>query len=152
MHPFTSLAQATWIGSPDSAGTTVLYLLSKPSVCSATSWAAGGGWDTKVPVDTLMLEIKLSAPPPTTFPTTYNVVLSNPALSAPPTAGHAFAFFNKLTGAQPVPESSASGGTITISAVNAGSDVKGSLSLTFSGGGTLSGAFDATYCAGAGEP
>jgi hypothetical protein len=151
-HAWTSIAQATWIGSPDSTGTTVIYLLSKSSPCSASAWAAGGGWDTNVPAGTIMMEFKLAAPPPATFPTMYTVPNTNPTLAAPPASGKAFAIWNQNTGTPPVAETSATGNTLTITAVNANMNIQGTFDLTFSGGHTLSGSFDAKYCQGAGEP
>jgi hypothetical protein len=152
MHVWTNLAQATWIGHPDSPGTTVIYLLSKPSPCSATAWAGGSGWDAKVPAGTVMMEFKIAAPPPTTFPTKYTVPLTNPTLAAPPTAGKAFAIWNDQTGSPAVAETSATGADLTVTALNANTNVTGTFNLTFAGGHTLTGSFDAQWCAGAGEP
>jgi hypothetical protein len=99
-----------------------------------------------------MLEFKVAAPPPTTFPAMYTVPLTNPTLAAPPATGKAFAIWNVNTATPPVMETSATGTNLTITAVNANTDIKATFSLTFPGGHTLSGSFDAQYCQGAGEP
>lgn len=140
-----------WIGNPDTPGTTVIYLLSKPYPCSATAWAKASGWDTKVPAGTLMLEFKLAAPPPTIFPTMYTVITTNPALPAPPTAGNGFAFWNSFTSTPAIGETSASGSNVTVTAMNANTNVTGTFNLMF-GANPLTGSFDAKYCAPAGEP
>jgi hypothetical protein len=139
---------------PDTAGgdATVIYLLSKAHPCSATAWAPGGGWDTKVPADAIVMELKLAGLPPTTLPAMYSVPLTNPALAAPPKPGQAFAIWADLNGTPPVMETSATGTSITVTAVNANMNMQGTFNLTFSGGHTLSGSFDAKYCAGGGEP
>ena len=151
-HSWTTIAQATLLGIPDSPGTTVIYLLSKAYPCNATSWKGGSGWDTKVPKDTIMMEIKIAGPVPSTFPATYTVPLTNPNLAAPPAANKAFAIWNVLTAIPPIVETSATGKGLTITALTPSVSVRGSLDLTFTGGHTLSGTFDAQYCAGSGEP
>jgi hypothetical protein len=139
---------------PDTAmgDATVIYLLSKPYPCDATAWAPGGGWDTKVPTGTIVMELKLGGLPPTTLPAMYSVPLTNPALAAPPNPGQAFAIWADATGTPAVMETSATGTSITVTAVNANMDLKGTFNLTFTGGHTLSGSFDAKYCPGGGEP
>jgi hypothetical protein len=150
-HPWTSIAQATWVGSPDSASTIVIYLLSKPYPCDANGWKPGGGWDSKVPADSIVMELKAN-PVPTTFPTMYTVPNTNPALAAPPPKGQAFAIWSSVNGHPVAPETSAASGTLTLTSLKANTNVTGTFDLKLAGANTLSGSFDAKYCAGAGEP
>jgi hypothetical protein len=104
-----------------------------------------------VPAGTLMIEFKLAAPQPSTFPTAYTVVTTNPTLAAPPVAGQGFAIWNSLTSTPAIGESSASGSNVTLTSMHATTDTTGTFNLTF-GTNTVTGSFDAIYCAGAGEP
>jgi hypothetical protein len=154
-HPWTAIADAWWIGSPDSSTTTVIYLFSKPFPCGTGGLTGpGSGWDAKVPKDTEVIELKLSwagANQPTAA-ATYPVAAPPGGVgqAAPPARGNGFATWASLKGTPPVPETPATSGMVGLGAYNASSDVPGTFKLTFPG--VLSGGFDAKYCAGGGEP
>ncbi len=135
--PFTSVAQL-WVGAPDDAATTVVYAFSQPVSCNLIS---AHGWDTKIPNGTRLVEMKEFG----TAPNTYMIVTTKT-----PAPGEAAVNFTYSVTANAT-ETSASGGTVTISALNATKNATGTYALTF-GATHIDGAFDATYCAGGVEP
>ena len=140
-----------WVGSPDDPATIVIYLLSKPFSCNGSVWAPGQGWDTKVPSGSIVMEFKAN-PIPSSFPAPYTVPHTNPTLATPPPKGQAFAIWSSVNGTPVAAETSATGGTLTLTSLKPNTNVTGTFNLTFAGSNTLSGSFDASYCAGAGEP
>ncbi|MEO8901379.1 MAG: hypothetical protein ABI627_07625 [Polyangiaceae bacterium] len=135
--PFTA-ATKLWIGAPDDAATTVIYAFSTSVPCSLIS---AHGWDAKVPNDTQLVELKAFGQ----AAGTYTVVTTKT-----PAPGEASVNYTFSTAANAT-ETSASDGTVTLSALNANRNVTGSYSLQF-GTTLLDGAFDAVYCAGGVEP
>ncbi len=135
--PFTA-ATKLWIGAPDDAATTVIYAFSTSVPCSLISQH---GWDAKVPNDTQLVELKAFGQ----TPATYTVVTTKT-----PAPGEASVNYTFSTAANAT-ETSASGGTVTLGALNANRNATGSYSLQF-GATQLDEAFDAVYCAGGVEP
>lgn len=157
-HPFGTIAQAWWVGKPDPGPSgnvvdTVVYLLSKPFPC--TSMGPGSGWDAKVPAGTQVVELKLAWSPstnvPTHFPAHYAVTDVHGLGSAPPPPGMAFALWVIGPVVGKVVEMPASGQDVTLTALNAGTNLVGSFDLVY-GAHPLTGTFDAAYCATGGEP
>jgi hypothetical protein len=136
--PFASAGGSLWIGSPDSAATTVVYVFSKPVACDALS---SPGWDTRIADATQVLEMKAFG----TMPGTFAVVTT--ATPAPGEASINYTL-SSVSGA-PV-ETSASGGTVTLSSL-ASQQAQGQFALKF-GGNSLNGTFAAAFCPGGHEP
>jgi len=143
---FNTIAQATWVGSPDSPGTAVIYLLSQPYSCKVPDWAPGGGWDGRVPSGAQIIELKTAG----NMPATFSVTSVGAAGAQPPPAGMAYVHWSLHNGATPV-EVPAVGTTVTIDTVNPKQNITGTFSLSF-GGHMVSGSYNAAYCPGAGEP
>jgi len=135
--PFTPVAEL-WIGAPDDPATTVVYLFSKPTVCSAIGKP---GWDAKLAPGTQQLELKEFG----NGPAMYQVVTTKT-----PAPGEASVNYNtNVTGT--ATETVITGGTVTLTKVTAKKNATGTYALTF-GATRLDGLFDATYCAGGVEP
>jgi hypothetical protein len=137
--PFTTAPTSLWLGKPDSASTEVIYVFSKPVDCATLG---APGWDTKIPMDTQVLEMKVFG----TAPATFTVVKS-----ANPATGQASVNYtlSKMVGTPA--ETAITGGTVTVTSINATKDVVGSFALTLAAD-SLNGSFDAVYCAGGVEP
>ena len=134
---FASATQL-WIGMPDDKATIVVYVLSKPTSCSLLS---APGWDAKLAPGTQHLEMKEFG----SAPGSYAVVTTKT-----PAPGEAAVNYTINDGGTAV-ETSGSGGVVTIATLNASKDITGRYDLTF-GTTSISGTFDATYCAGGVEP
>ena len=119
----------------------VVYVFEMPVQCSAITAA---GWDTTLGNTNQDLELKAAG----TTPGIYTVRGGNPAALA---AGEAVINHSVLM-ATPVEQISGAGSTVTLTALNAGRNATGSFNLTFPGGGTLQGTFDATWCPNGREP
>ena len=137
--PFNTAATALWIGMPDSSATEVVYIFSAPVDCSILG---APGWDAKIPNNTQVLEMKVFG----TAPATFTVVKS-----ATPKAGEASVNHSLSKSTPPSVESPGTGGTVTVSTINAGKDILGSFAINFSAD-MLTGTFDATFCPGGVEP
>ena len=135
--PFTSVTQL-WIGAPDDLATTVVYVFSKPTACSVLS---SHGWDAQLAPGTQHLEMKEFG----NGSGTYTVVTTKT-----PAPGEAAVNFSSNASGTPV-ETSGSGGTVTLTAVNGNKSTAGRYSLTF-GTTQIDGTFDANYCAAGVEP
>ena len=134
---FTALTEL-WIGAPDDAATTVVYVFSKPTACSLIS---AHGWDAKLSPGTQQLELKEFG----NGPATYTVVTTKT-----PAPGEAAVNYNSNASGAAV-ETSITGGTVTLTGLKAKTSAAGSYALTF-GTTHINGTFDATYCAGGVEP
>jgi hypothetical protein len=159
-RPFPAVSTAWWIEHPDPriAGgpvvSTVVYLFTKPVGCDKLNVPK---WDEmNEPGDTLNLEIEMawsgvvqpSAPPAIDYPT-----VSPGAASVPPAT--TAAVYYQVTPMQPPgppSELTASGGTVTLTALVPNVNVTGTFAATFAGGHSLSGTFDAPFCPGGREP
>jgi hypothetical protein len=137
--PFTAAPTSLWIGSPDSVATAVVYLFSGPVDCAAL---AAAGWDSRLPSDTQVLEMKVFG----TAPATYGVVKSANPASGQASVNHTL---SKQVGT-PV-ETAASSGVVAVSEVHPHVDIKGTFSLRWADG-SLDGTFDAVFCPGGVEP
>jgi len=138
--PFTNATTVLWIGAPDSAASTVVYVFSAPIKCSEISKV---GWDTRVADKTQALELKMIG---TTAPATFTVVMS-----PTPAPGQASVNYTLTSQTGTPGEVISSGGTVTLSALKASTSATGSFDLQF-GANALKGAFMATYCATGVEP
>jgi hypothetical protein len=139
---FTTAMTALWIGMPDAntPPVTVIYLFEMPVACSAITTA---GWDTTLGNTNQDIELKAAG----TTPGTYTVRGGNPAALA---AGEAVVNHSVLM-ATPVEQIASAGSTITLTALNAGTNATGSFNLMFTNG-TLTGTFNATWCPNGREP
>lgn len=136
---FNNAATALWIGSPDSATTTVVYVFSSPVHCNDL---ASAGWDTRIPNKTQVLEMKMFG----TRPQTYKAVTT-----ATPGPGEAAVNYTLSSTSGTPTETAGSAGTVTLAALNGMTDAVGSFALQF-GSEMLSGTYDAAYCPGGHEP
>jgi len=136
---FTSAATTLWLGAPDSAATTVVYVFSNRIQCSEL---ASAGWDTRIRDKTQILEIKMFGVTPQTYAAVATMT---------PAPGEASVNYT-LSSTTGVPiEQFGNGGTVTLAALNAQSDATGAFDLHF-GSSALSGTFDAAFCPGGHEP
>ncbi len=137
--PFTHVAAAFVIESPDSDATTVVYLFSNPVRCLDLSFS---GWDRAVSNGTLVLELKLLGKAPGTF-----ISVTDPTLSVREAAAEWM-----RTSADPPPvEVRSKGGFIKLETLSARGPATGGFSLDF-GVSRLTGTFNAAFCAGGHEP
>jgi hypothetical protein len=137
--PFTHVAAAFVIESPDSDATTVVYLFSNPVRCLDLSFA---GWDRAVSNGTLVLELKLLGKAPGTF-----LAVTTPTLSAREAAAEWM-----RTSADPPPvEVRSKSGFIRLETLSTRGPATGAFSLDF-GASRLTGTFKAAFCAGGHEP
>ena len=134
---FTAATQL-WIGAPDDAATTVVYAFSTSVPCSLIS---APGWDAKLPNDTQLVELKAFGQ----AAQTYTVVTTKTPAPGEASVNYTFSAAARAT------ETSASDGTVTLSALSAKHSATGSYALKF-GTTQLDGEFDASYCAGGVEP
>lgn len=136
---FGTVATALWAGAPDDPATTVVYVFSKPVVCSELG---SPGWDTRIADGTSVLEMKAFG----TTPGTFKVVTT-----LTPAPGEASVNFTLSSTSGTPKEEGSTGGTVTLTAAMPGVSATGSFMLTF-GTSTLSGSFDAAFCSGGHEP
>jgi hypothetical protein len=137
-NSFTSVKTTYWIGSPDSATDTVVYLIDHVVACDQISQA---GWDATLPTGTQILELKMVGKTPGTYAQTT-------APSHIPAAGESASSY---TAASPsATDVVASGGSVKLSALGA-SSATGTFHVTFTHG-MLDGTFDADRCATGKEP
>jgi hypothetical protein len=159
-RPFGAVSNSWWIQTPDPrvAGgpvvSTVVYLFSKPVPCSKLNVPK---WDeTNELGDTQNIEIEMAwtgtteptAPPPIAYSAT---LLTHAAVPAPGMAG----VFYQVTPPQPPgppSELGAVSGTVTLTALNATTNVTGTFDLVFAGGHAVTASFDAPYCPNGREP
>ena len=137
--PFTSATTSLWIGSPDAADTTVVYVFSKPVACSEL---ATQGWDKRITDATQFLEMKMFGTSPQAFKVTSSLT---------PAPGEASVNYTLSSKATTPSESSGTGGSVTLTEVVAKTHATGTFALDF-GSNKLSGTYDAVYCPGGHEP
>ena len=137
--PFGAVSNAYWIGAPDSAASTVVYLFNKNVACADIQAL---GWDTRIPNDTQILEMVMYGTAPATFTVTSS-------LTPAPGEARVNHTFSRTVGT-PI-EQFASGGTVTLAQRIAVTKATGTFSLLF-GANSMTGSFDAGYCAGGVEP
>jgi len=139
-RPFETIAAAYHIGAPDDPEhTVVLELFDADVACSDVDSA---GWDTRIDA-VQALEIKLIGTSPGEYAVTGAAV---------PGSGEADAAYTVTSTTGTPGETSASDGTITLDAVADAGDAQGAFDLTFPAGDTLTGTFDAAWCAEGREP
>ncbi len=138
--PFGTVATAIFIGHPDNAATTAIYLVNAPLTCAET---AASGWSHTIPMGTHIYEMILTTSTPATGSYSVSGATSPPVGSAEV----------QLIVAQPTRnETRATTGTVTLATLTAGSKAAGTFSVGFVDGSMLQGSFDAVYCADAHEP
>ena len=140
-QPFLHVRTAYWIGAPDSAATTVVYLLSSPVACRDLQTP---GWDGRITDGTQILEMKLFG---TTAPATFTVTTS-----PTPAPGEASANDTLSSTTGTPAETSASGGIVRLSSLSSSTSAVGTFQLAYAGGGSLMGDFQAVFCPGGHEP
>jgi hypothetical protein len=136
---FGVVANALWIGQPDSAATTVVYLFSKPVVCSDL---CSPGWDTRIADGTQVLELKALGVAPATFPVVKTLT---------PATGEAVVNTTISSTSATPSETSGSGGTLTLTDLQDKQTAAGTFDLLFASDG-LHGSFSAAYCPEGHEP
>ena len=136
---FGDVPTSLWIGMPDSAATTVIYLFSKPVACSDL---CAPGWDTRISDGTQILELKALGVSPTTFPV---------VKTATPAPGEAVVNSTIATTSATPTETLGSGGTLILSALQGHQVATGTFALQFASD-SLSGSFSAAYCPEGHEP
>lgn len=137
---FDAVGASFRIGAPDDpARTMVIFVFDKALSCDDVS---GAGWDAKVADQTQSLEIKVVGKDAGDYP-----------LASGRTPGPGESDVNyTLTSTTGTPaETSAKSGHVTIDSAAADA-ATGSFDLTFPGGDTLQGSFDAVPCAHGSEP
>ena len=137
--PFGSAANSLWIGKPDSAETTVVYLFSQPISCSAL---CSPGWDARIGDGITVLELKALGVAPATFP-----VVKTPT----PALGEAVVNVTISSASATPSETSGSGGTLSLTRLQAKQTATGTFDLLFASE-NLSGSFNAAYCPEGHEP
>jgi hypothetical protein len=137
--PFVTVATAFVGSTPDSAQTTVVFILSKAVSCAEL---ATPGWDRRITDGTQLLELKIFGRNPGTFTAVTTVT---------PAPGEASVNYT-LSSTSAVPkEVGASGGTVTLGNIGADGSATGSFALKF-GASSLDGMFNAINCPGGHEP
>lgn len=144
--PFGTVSQAWMLGHPDSASTVVVYLFNKPVSChDMTAMFGQMMWDQRIPSGTQFLEMKMFGPvTPTTpaiAPGTFTATTS-----MTPAPGEATVNQSLTAGATASAETSGSGGTIMVTSIVDKQSVAGTFNLTFTGGKTFTGSFNAGFC------
>jgi hypothetical protein len=120
--PF-SVQSGWWIGRPSSQGTTVFFLIEAKLTCPSVSQA---GWDNNFPGQLLEIQVEGTNPG---------------AYAVPGQASGDYGRGDKI----------ATGGTVTVTDLDAEVGIAGSFTLTF-GAGTMQGTFGLNYCDGGVEP
>jgi hypothetical protein len=136
---FDTVGTSLWIGSPDSDATTVVYLFSGPVGCGELCSPA---WDQRILNDTQVLEMKLFGTGPGTFTAVTTLT---------PAPGEASVNFTRSSTSGTPMEVFGSGGSVTLSTLQANTAASGTFSLMF-GAQAVSGTFNAMYCPGGHEP
>jgi hypothetical protein len=139
-QPFEMVSNAWLIGAPDDPQQTrVIYVFDKPVACSEISMA---GWDTTITNATQAIEIKLIGTKPAKYPV---------ATGAQPATGEASVNYTLSATTGTPAETLSKGGSVTLDAITDGKSASGSFDLTFPSG-SVTGTFDAAYCANGHEP
>jgi hypothetical protein len=140
---FTTVGASYWIGMPDSPTTdTVVYLFDRSVACSALTNA---GWDAALTAGTQILELKMVGLTPATYPVTQNA-------QHIPASGESVAAYG--VAAPTVTDNFSTATSIVLTSIGtktAGQLAAGSFNLTVTGG-SLTGTYDAGFCATGREP
>ncbi len=136
---FTDVEAAYVIESPDSDGTTVIYLFSKPVSCIDLSFS---GWERVIPNGTMVLQLKLAGKAPGNYLT---------VATTPPSAREAAAECMRTSPRGTTSDAPSGGGWITLDSLSARGPATGTFLLEF-GAGLLTGRFSAAFCADGHEP
>ena len=136
---FGAVANSLWIGQPDSAETTVVYLFSQSVVCSAL---CAPGWDARIADGTQVLELKALGVSPATFPVVKTLT---------PATGEAVVSSTISNTSTTPSETVGSGGTLTLTQLQQKQTATGTFDLLFASD-DLNGSFTAAYCPEGHEP
>jgi len=145
--PFTTVLSAYWIGMPDNAATTAVYLVGKDLGCADIS---ASGWAHTITAGTQVFEMIMTSKTPATGPYTVSTATSPPVGSAE---------VQYIVAAPGRNETRATTGSIDLTSLAPGVEAVGTFDVHFgagdggdAGGSGLSGTFRAAYCAGGHEP
>lgn len=150
--PFTAVMSAYWIGAPDSAATTALYLIGKPIACADITTS---GWSHTIAAGTQIFEMILVTKTPPIDRYTVSTAAS------PPVGG---AEVQLIVAAPQRNETRATTGTIDLTKLIANNQAAGTFNVQFGAAGDasddagdggangLTGTFTAAYCAAGHEP
>jgi hypothetical protein len=145
--PFTTVMSAYWIGVPDSAATTAVYLIGTQLACADL---AASGWAHTITAGTPIFEMIMTSKTPVTDHYTVSTASSPPVGSAE---------VNYIVAAPARNETRSTTGSIDLTSVAAGIEAVGMFDVQFgasdggdAGANSLSGTFRAAYCAGGHEP
>ena len=135
---YDTVLSAYWIGAPDVATTTAVYLVAKPIGCADISKS---GWSHTIAAGTQVFEMLMWGSAPGTFKV--NSAASNPGDVE----------VNALIAAPTKSETRGNAGTVTLTTLTATTEAKGTFSVQFPDGTSkLDGTFDAVYCPTGHEP
>ncbi len=145
--PFGTVMSAYWIGVPDVASTTAVYLVGKPIACSDITTS---GWAHTIAAGTPIFEMIMATKTPAAGQYTVSTASSPPVGSAE---------VQYIVAAPARNETRSTTGTIELTTLTAQSEAVGTFSVQFgatdggdAGANSLSGTFTAAYCAGGHEP
>jgi hypothetical protein len=137
--PFTDVAAAFVIESPDSDTTTVIYLFSKPVRCLDLSFSE---WDRALGTGSSVLELKVLGKAPGSY-----LSVATPTLSP----REAAAEWKRTSATGVANEVRSSGGWITVDSLFPSGPATGTFALEFAAG-HLTGRFNAAFCTDGHEP
>jgi hypothetical protein len=145
--PFTTVMSAYWIGVPDNAATTAVYLIGAQLACADL---AASGWAHTITAGTPIFEMIMTSKTPATDHYTVSTATSPPVGSAE---------VQYIVAAAARNETRSTAGSIDLTSVAAGIEAVGMFDVQFgateggdAGANSLSGTFRAAYCAGGHEP
>lgn len=137
-RPYYTVGSAYVIGKPDDpANTVVIYVFDNAIACGDIS---SPGWDQRITDQTQSLELKLIGKSPGIYP-----------VAARPSTGQSTDNYTLTSTSGTPSEMGASSGTVSLGSLVDGAGANGTFDLTFPGG-SLSGSFDAIWCAAGSEP
>ena len=147
---FGPVMSAFWIGMPDVAATTAVYLIGAPVACADIT---SSGWSHTIPANIKIFEMILQTRAPAAG--SYTV-----SAGAPPVGG---AEVQYIVSSPVRNETRATSGSISLTALTPNTAATGTFGVQFLGAGDagdagdagasmLSGTFNAVYCAAAHEP
>ena len=138
-HPDSTVAASYLIGSPDDPATTVVYAFDTPVLCSDIT---ATGWDTRITDGTQILEMKMIGQSLQTYVVATNAVAA---------AGRSTVNYTLSSTTGTPQEVLSSGGNVVLSTRTSGVGATGTFALSFPAG-SLTGTYDAAFCAGGREP
>ncbi len=145
--PFTTVMSAYWIGVPDNAASTAVYLVGKELSCADL---AAAGWAHTITAGTPIFEMIMTSKTPVADHYTVSTASSPPVGTAE---------VQYIVAAPTRNETRAVAGSIDLTSIAAGIEAVGAFDVQFgsndagdAAANSLSGTFRAAYCAGGHEP